>query len=176
MAREEGLRQRIALLATGGTIAGAAVNATDNVAYHAAQRGVQALVDAVPTLAAWPLQAEQVAQIDSKDMEPAVWRGIGTAHGAAALRAASARDTALLASLGRRAAGAVGAKAAVHWEGTTGGSAVVGDLLVLVLSPPTSAGVASSFGPNLRSGVTRTTARHSLTPFPPSPPRRGLPV
>ena len=65
--------QRIVLLGTGGTIAGAAASATDNVGYASAQRGVQALVAAVPALAAWPLEAEQVAQLDSKDMGPAVW-------------------------------------------------------------------------------------------------------
>ena len=64
---------RIVLLGTGGTIAGAAASATDNVGYASAQRGVQALVAAVPALAAWPLEAEQVAQVDSKDMGPVVW-------------------------------------------------------------------------------------------------------
>lgn len=65
--------RRIVLLGTGGTIAGAAASATDNVGYTSAQRGVQALVAAVPALAAWALEAEQVAQVDSKDMGPAVW-------------------------------------------------------------------------------------------------------
>ena len=63
----------IVLLGTGGTIAGAAASATDNVGYASAQRGVQALLAAVPALAAWPLEAEQVAQVDSKDMGPALW-------------------------------------------------------------------------------------------------------
>jgi L-asparaginase len=65
--------QRVVLLGTGGTIAGAAASATDNVGYASAQRGVQSLVAAVPALAAWPLEAEQVAQLDSKDMGPRVW-------------------------------------------------------------------------------------------------------
>ncbi len=65
--------RRIVLLGTGGTIAGAAASATDNVGYTSAQRGVQALVAAVPALAAWALEAEQVARVDSKDMGPAVW-------------------------------------------------------------------------------------------------------
>ena len=69
---EESAR-RIVLLGTGGTIAGAAASATDNVGYASAQRGVQALLAAVPALAAWPLEAEQVAQVDSKDMGPALW-------------------------------------------------------------------------------------------------------
>ena len=70
---EDGAAHRIVLLGTGGTIAGAAASATDNVGYASAQRGVQALVAAVPALAAWPLEAEQVAQVDSKDMSPAIW-------------------------------------------------------------------------------------------------------
>lgn len=61
------------VLGTGGTIAGAAASATDNVGYTAAQRGVEQLVAAVPPLAAVPLEMEQVAQVDSKDMGPAIW-------------------------------------------------------------------------------------------------------
>ena len=68
--------RRIVVLGTGGTIAGAAASATDNVGYASAQRGVQALVEAVPALARWPLEAEQVAQLDSKDMGPAVWAAL----------------------------------------------------------------------------------------------------
>lgn len=64
------------ILGTGGTIAGAAADALDNVGYAAAQRGVAELVAAVPPLAALALEAEQVAQVDSKDMSPAVWRAL----------------------------------------------------------------------------------------------------
>ncbi|MEI6025228.1 MAG: asparaginase [Betaproteobacteria bacterium] len=67
---------RIVLLGTGGTIAGSANRATDNVGYASAQRGVESLVAAVPALSAWPLQAEQVAQADSKDMGPALWAAL----------------------------------------------------------------------------------------------------
>lgn len=73
---KDGAAQRIVLLGTGGTIAGAAERATDNVGYTSAQRGVQALVAAVPALAAWPLEAEQVAQVDSKDMGHALWAAL----------------------------------------------------------------------------------------------------
>ena len=41
---------KIVVLGTGGTIAGASASATDNVGYASAQRGVQALLDAVPAL------------------------------------------------------------------------------------------------------------------------------
>lgn len=69
----------IVVLGTGGTIAGTAARAGDNVGYQAAQLGVQALLDAVPGLAqaaCGPLLAEQIAQIDSKDMDADVWRAL----------------------------------------------------------------------------------------------------
>jgi L-asparaginase len=74
--REDVEPNTIVVLGTGGTIAGASASATDNVGYASAQRGVQALLDAVPALARWPLEAEQVAQLDSKDMGPAVWSAL----------------------------------------------------------------------------------------------------
>jgi L-asparaginase len=64
---------KVVILGTGGTIAGTAASAGDNVGYRAAQLGVQQLVDAVPMLAGVPLEAEQVAQVDSKDMTFAIW-------------------------------------------------------------------------------------------------------
>ncbi len=73
----------VVILGTGGTIAGTAASATDSLGYTAAQRSVQSLVDAVPALAAWSVEAEQVAQVDSKDMDFAIWCRLaarGTAH------------------------------------------------------------------------------------------------
>lgn len=64
----------VVILATGGTIAGRAALAADNVGYTAAQLGVQQLLDAVPPLAGRALEAEQVAQLDSKDMDFATWQ------------------------------------------------------------------------------------------------------
>ena len=66
----------VVVLGTGGTIAGEAAQATDNVGYTAAQRSVQALVAGVPALAGLPLECEQVAQLDSKDMRPAIWAAL----------------------------------------------------------------------------------------------------
>jgi L-asparaginase len=66
--------KKIVVLATGGTIAGTAPAATDNIGYTAAQLGVQELVAAIPALAALPLVTEQVAQVDSKDMSFEIWR------------------------------------------------------------------------------------------------------
>jgi L-asparaginase len=51
---------RLVILGTGGTIAGRAARATDNVGYVAGQ----------------PLDVEQVAQIDSKDMRLGVWQAL----------------------------------------------------------------------------------------------------
>ncbi len=66
------------VLGTGGTIAGTASSAADNVGYTAAQVGVEQLLLAVPgldrVLAGRSLVVEQVAQIDSKDMSFEVWR------------------------------------------------------------------------------------------------------
>lgn len=67
------------ILGTGGTIAGRAPVPEQALHYSAAQIGVADLVRAVPLLAALPLQAEQVAQVDSKDMGPAVWTRLARA-------------------------------------------------------------------------------------------------
>ncbi len=68
-------RQKIVVLGTGGTIAGEA-NADDAEGYTAAVQGVQILLLSVPGLAQLPceLLAEQVAQIDSKDMDTEIWQ------------------------------------------------------------------------------------------------------
>lgn len=65
------------VLGTGGTIAGTAARASDNIGYRAAQVGVAELLAGVPgmtdVLAGHVLVCEQVAQIDSKDMSFAIW-------------------------------------------------------------------------------------------------------
>lgn len=66
----------VVILATGGTIAGTAAHATQAVGYTAAQLGVEQLLAAVPDLAQLSgagLLTEQVAQLDSKDMDGATW-------------------------------------------------------------------------------------------------------
>ncbi|MEK6348747.1 MAG: asparaginase [Burkholderia sp.] len=65
---------RIAVLATGGTIAGAAPDATNTAGYQAGALGIASLLDAVPALArVAQIEGEQLASIDSKDLEPALW-------------------------------------------------------------------------------------------------------
>jgi len=66
----------VVILGTGGTIAGTAAEGASDLAYQAAQLGVDALVQAVPELRDVPLEAEQVAQIDSKDMTHAIWQAL----------------------------------------------------------------------------------------------------
>ena len=68
------------VLGTGGTIAGTAAHAADHTGYTAAQVGVQTLLQGVPGLTDLlqpdQLQFEQVAQLDSKDMDLAVWQAL----------------------------------------------------------------------------------------------------
>ena len=65
---------RIAVLATGGTIAGAAPDAANTAGYQAGVIGVAQLLAAVPGLDALAgIEAGQVASLDSKDMTPALW-------------------------------------------------------------------------------------------------------
>ncbi|WP_284428474.1 asparaginase [Acidovorax sp. SUPP950] len=68
---------KIVVLGTGGTIAGKAAKAGDNIGYTAGQVSVGQLLEAIPGLAQAArgrIEAEQIAQIDSKDMDFAVWR------------------------------------------------------------------------------------------------------
>ncbi|HOB94731.1 MAG TPA: asparaginase [Aquabacterium sp.] len=69
----------IVILGTGGTIAGASAVAGDNVGYTAAQRSVADLLAAVPGLAGAPVEAQQLAQLDSKDMDAATWQALARA-------------------------------------------------------------------------------------------------
>jgi L-asparaginase len=62
----------VVILGTGGTIAGAG----DDVGYVAGQVGVPQLVAAVPALKARALEAEQIAQVDSKDMSHVIWQAL----------------------------------------------------------------------------------------------------
>lgn len=79
---------RVAVLATGGTIAGSAPDAAQTAGYQAGVVGVDALLAAVPALASVAsIHAEQVASIDSKDLDLALWHAL-----AARIDALAARD------------------------------------------------------------------------------------
>lgn len=71
--------QKVVILGTGGTIAGTAHDPSRAWAYQAAQLSVVQLIAAVPALQGVPLEAVQVAQVDSKDMSWSVWRELGRA-------------------------------------------------------------------------------------------------
>lgn len=64
---------RIVVLGTGGTIAGRAARPDDNIGYSAAEVGVADLLTGTEAPPGIALLAEQVAQVDSKDMAFAIW-------------------------------------------------------------------------------------------------------
>lgn len=70
--------QKIVILGTGGTIAGTGRSAGDHTGYTAGQLSIQHVMDAVPGLregvqdCEWV--CEQIAQLDSKDMDHATWQ------------------------------------------------------------------------------------------------------
>ena len=67
-------RPRIVVLGTGGTIAGTATGDPTLPGYTAGVLSVDALLEGIPSLSRLAqIHAEQVANLDSKDMEVAVW-------------------------------------------------------------------------------------------------------
>ncbi|MDD0814209.1 asparaginase [Curvibacter sp. HBC28] len=68
--------KRLVVLGTGGTIAGEAGSQHDNVGYRAAQRSVMDLMGGLPVPAGLSVLGEQVAQLDSKDMDHATWQAL----------------------------------------------------------------------------------------------------
>ncbi len=69
-------RQSVIVLGTGGTIAGRATAGADSIGYTAAQVGVAELLAGIDAPAGITLIAEQVAQVDSKDMSFDIWRAL----------------------------------------------------------------------------------------------------
>jgi len=68
------VRPRVAIVATGGTIAGAAASASESLRYQSGALPVESLLSAVPSAHALAdLEAEQLAAIDSKDADNAFW-------------------------------------------------------------------------------------------------------
>jgi L-asparaginase len=67
-------QRKIVVLGTGGTLAGTSATPGDNVGYQAAQLGIAQLLAGIPALKSVPIESEQVAQVDSKDMTFAIWR------------------------------------------------------------------------------------------------------
>jgi L-asparaginase len=67
----------LVVLGTGGTIAGTSGSPHDNVGYQAAQLGVAQLLQGMAAPGAMRLEAEQLAQVDSKDMDHSLWQRLG---------------------------------------------------------------------------------------------------
>ncbi|OYU44758.1 MAG: L-asparaginase [Burkholderiales bacterium PBB4] len=71
------MMKKVVFLGTGGTIAGSAGDPADSVGYQAAQFSIDALLKELPALKValgdFDLEAEQVAQVDSKDMDWPHW-------------------------------------------------------------------------------------------------------
>ena len=78
----QNMTPRVVVLGTGGTIAGLAASPSEQVAYRSAQVGIDDLVKALPVAGGAVVETEQVAQLDSKDMDFATWRTLAqrTAH------------------------------------------------------------------------------------------------
>jgi L-asparaginase len=70
------MQSRFVVLGTGGTIAGTAAAANDHLGYQAAQLGIETLLAGVPALQGWPVEAEQLAQLDSKNATHALWQAL----------------------------------------------------------------------------------------------------
>ena len=74
------MAEKLVFLGMGGTLAGTATSAGDNVGYTAAQVGVQDLLASVPGLKSvmggFEAVSEQVCQIDSKDLAHTDWRAL----------------------------------------------------------------------------------------------------
>lgn len=70
--------QQLWVLGTGGTIAGWAGEGNDHVGYAAGQVGIETLLAQLPGAGARPVRVEQVAQIDSKDLDFATWGRLAT--------------------------------------------------------------------------------------------------
>jgi L-asparaginase len=76
-AAESAKKPRIVILATGGTIAGAAASQTE-AGYQSGAVGVDILIQAVPQLADLAqIKGEQIASIGSQDMNDEVWLKLG---------------------------------------------------------------------------------------------------
>jgi L-asparaginase len=72
------MQKRIVVMGTGGTIAGTAPSATDNVGYRSAQLPIDVLLQVLPAIemacGVVELESVQLMQLDSKDMASTHWR------------------------------------------------------------------------------------------------------
>lgn len=68
--------RRLVVLGTGGTIAGSSSKAGANLGYTAGTVSVEDLLGGIAAPDGFALHAEQVAQLDSKDMDTATWQAL----------------------------------------------------------------------------------------------------
>jgi L-asparaginase len=68
--------EKIVVLGTGGTIAGTAASVNDSRNYRAARKPVAELLAGLPVPPGCELVTEQVAQLDSKDMDLSTWQSL----------------------------------------------------------------------------------------------------
>jgi len=71
--KEAVAERRVLILGTGGTISGRAASSDDNIGYVTGQVGVAELLAGIEAPPGVTLEAEQMAQVDSKDMEFSIW-------------------------------------------------------------------------------------------------------
>ncbi len=69
----------VVVLGTGGTIAGRSASSDDDLLYTSAVLPIAELVASLPAPAHFAIESEQVAQLDSKDMDFATWRRLAEA-------------------------------------------------------------------------------------------------
>lgn len=68
------MKKNIVILATGGTIAGQSSSSVETSRYQSAVLSIEALIEAIPILSdIATISCEQIAQIDSVDMNHAIW-------------------------------------------------------------------------------------------------------
>ena len=72
------VKKKLLVLGTGGTIAGVAADSSDNVGYVAGSLAVESLLSRLAPSLRDPLRlvSEQISQVDSKDMDFAVWAAL----------------------------------------------------------------------------------------------------
>ncbi len=70
----QNIERKLVLLGTGGTIAGNSPDPSDHTAYQAGSLSVARLLECLPGIHAESIETEQLAQIDSKDMDHATWQ------------------------------------------------------------------------------------------------------
>ncbi len=70
----QNIANRLVVLGTGGTIAGTAADPSDHTGYRSASLGIAQLLEGLPGLDSSAIDIEQVAQLDSKDMDHATWQ------------------------------------------------------------------------------------------------------